>query len=180
MYHIKNDRRAVASAKRISDAFIELTQKKKVCEISISDIQRVSGVSRSTFYRSFDTPEDVIRLMCSQSFDEIFSLKNGLLVSVNCFNYWFDNSRVFELIIEAGQLDYFTQTFASHLIESALLQKHGLSAADYHYFSYMLSYAMAGFLSGWIARGRKETKAELLKCVLGPVKTLKPAMLASL
>lgn len=180
MYHIKNDRRAEASVKRICDAFIELTEKKKVYEISICDIQRVSGVSRSTFYRSFDTPEDVIRLMCSQSFDEIFSLKNGLLVSVNCFNYWFDNNRVFALIIEAGQLDFFAQTFASHLIESGLLQKHGLSAEDYHYFSYMLSYAMAGFLSGWIARGRTETKAELLRCVFDSVKTLKPAMLASL
>lgn len=180
MYHIRNDRRAEASAKRICDAFIELTETKKVAEISISDIRRVSGVSRSTFYRSFDTPEDVIRLMCSRSFDEIFRLKNGLLVSVNCFNYWFDNSRVLELIIEAGQLDYFAQTFASHLIESGLLQKHGLSSEDYHYFSYMLSYAMAGFLSGWIARGRRETKAELLKCVLSSIKTLKPALLISL
>lgn len=180
MYHIKKDKRAEASTKLICQAYIELLKSKDYSEITISDIQHVSGVSRSTFYRNFDTPNDIIKLLCDRGFDEIFDRKNGLLVSVNCFNYWFDNSDVLEMLIKTGQMDYFAQTFASHLIESGLLKNHMNSEANYHYLSYGLSYAMAGFLSGWISRGRKETKAELLKYIIHSMKNLKPATLISL
>jgi len=180
MYHIKNDKRSEASSEQISQAYIELLKTKDYRDITVSDIHHVSGISRSTFYRNFDTPDDIIKLLCDKGFDKIFESKYGLRISINCFNYWYDNSEILEMLMKAGQMDYFSQTFAAHLIDSGLLQKELGSDADYHYLAYMLSYSMAGFLSAWISRGRKETKAELLKCVLHSIKTLKPAMLISL
>lgn len=63
MYHIKNDKRAEKSAKLICDAMLQLISTKSFSEITVSDIQRVSSVSRSTFYRCFDCLADVLELM---------------------------------------------------------------------------------------------------------------------
>ena len=180
MYHIKKDKRAERSAELICNAIEKLMQDKDYQDITISDIQHASGVSRSTFYRNFDTQDDVLRLMCDRGFDEVFSKKNGLIVSVNCFNYWYDNSDILEALMKAGHVDYFAQAFNAHLIERNILIKHLNSEAEYQYFSSLLSYGIVGILTAWIERGRKESKAELMPIVVRTIKALKPAMLIGL
>ena len=54
MYHIKEDKRAQASVELICDGLKRCLKEKSFESVTISDIQRVSGVSRSTFYRNFD------------------------------------------------------------------------------------------------------------------------------
>lgn len=64
MYHIKEDKRAKASVELICGGLKRCLKEKSFESVTISDIQRVSGVSRSTFYRNFDRMEDVLALMC--------------------------------------------------------------------------------------------------------------------
>ena len=71
MYHISNDPRAIKSASLIADSVIALTQHTTFADISIATIQRESTVSRSTFYRLFDTTVDVLSYRCDQMFNEI-------------------------------------------------------------------------------------------------------------
>lgn len=52
MYHIKEDKRAKASVELICDGLKRCLKEKSFESVTISDIQRVSGVSRSTFYRT--------------------------------------------------------------------------------------------------------------------------------
>lgn len=74
MYHIKHDKRAESSVELICTAVLELLETKPLGEITISDVQRRSTVSRSTFYRNFDSLEDVLALLCDRGFDEIAAL----------------------------------------------------------------------------------------------------------
>ena len=67
MYHIKEDKRAQASVELICDGLKRCLKEKSFESVTISDIQRVSGVSRSTFYRNFDRIEDVLALMCDST-----------------------------------------------------------------------------------------------------------------
>lgn len=71
MYHIANDVRAKKSADLIADAVITLSQQTKFTDISIAAVQRESSVSRSTFYRLFDTTVDVLAYRCDQMVNEI-------------------------------------------------------------------------------------------------------------
>lgn len=66
MYHIKHDKRAESSVELICTAVLELLETKPLGEITISDVQRRSTVSRSTFYRNFDSLEDVLALLCDR------------------------------------------------------------------------------------------------------------------
>ena len=74
MYHIKHDKRAESSVELICTAVLELLETKPLGEITVSDVQRRSTVSRSTFYRNFDSLEDVLALLCDRGFDEIASV----------------------------------------------------------------------------------------------------------
>lgn len=71
MYHIANDPRAKRSADLIADTVVALAQHTEFAEISIAAIQRNSTVSRSTFYRLFDTTVDVLAYRCDQMVDAI-------------------------------------------------------------------------------------------------------------
>ena len=60
MYHIKSDKRSQASAAQIVRGLEECLKSIPLNTVTVSDIHRVTGISRATFYRLFDTPEDVL------------------------------------------------------------------------------------------------------------------------
>lgn len=76
MYHIAHDVRAQKSADLLVNATIALANQKPFNTISISELQRLSSVSRSTFYRLFDTPVDVLAYACEQMTAEIEEAMN--------------------------------------------------------------------------------------------------------
>ena len=49
----KNNKRKRESVEKIEKAFIELLQEKELKEISVSDICKITGLNRSTFYANF-------------------------------------------------------------------------------------------------------------------------------
>ena len=60
MYHISKDKRALQSSELIYNGLLECIKKKPFDQISVSDLQKASGVARSTFYRAFDNISDVL------------------------------------------------------------------------------------------------------------------------
>ena len=78
MYHIKNDKRARASTELICAGLLACMKEKPFARITITDVQRASTVSRSTFYRNFDCLEDVLALLCDRGFQAVFSEYNAL------------------------------------------------------------------------------------------------------
>lgn len=107
MYHIKEDKRAKASVELICDGLKRCLKEKSFESVTISDIQRVSGVSRSTFYRNFDRIEDVLALMCDRVFVEAF-LSDYANISEAVFRTWFRHQELIETIvgIDRGDMLY--------------------------------------------------------------------------
>ena len=54
------DKREQSSAKLIEDAFISLLEKRKYDLIPISLICKTAAISRNTFYRIFESKEDLL------------------------------------------------------------------------------------------------------------------------
>ena len=65
MYHISKDKRAVQSSELIYKGLLECIKKKPFDQITVSDLQKVSGVARTTFYRAFDNISDVLSVSVS-------------------------------------------------------------------------------------------------------------------
>ena len=73
MYHIREDKRSAQSAELIYQCILKLMDQKSYDLISVTDIQRKSGIARTTFYRCFDNISDVFLWKCDEAFHTAFS-----------------------------------------------------------------------------------------------------------
>lgn len=72
----KNNRRRRESQVKIEKAFIELLQTRKIKEITVSDIIKLTGLNRSTFYANYLDVYDLadqLRAELEGQFTELFS-----------------------------------------------------------------------------------------------------------
>ena len=167
MYHIKLDKRTEASAKLITEAVLALMEEKPFDAITITDIQRRSGVSRSTFYRSFDKLEDVLELLCDQGFQAAFDRGGNVPVAV--FRYWSENSGILEALVQIRRTDILYSSFRRTAADHPLLQGLQEDEAQYDYFVSIITSGMVGILTTWVEHGKTETGDEVLEKAVGAI-----------
>ena len=68
MYHIKNDKRSETSANALYHALIETLKTTPLEEVNITKLVEKAMVGRSTFYRNFDEPLDILKWKCDSLF----------------------------------------------------------------------------------------------------------------
>lgn len=73
----KEDLRIRRTKRGIKDAFLELLEKKPIDDITISEIAKVAGVNRKTFYRHYPTKYQIMEDIIDDSLNDlIFELEN--------------------------------------------------------------------------------------------------------
>lgn len=119
MYHIANDKRSKQSSMWIFEALERLMQAREYKDIKITDICREAKIGRVTFYRHYDTIEDVLRKRCDDKFDGLAEYFKEFYCGnpksepfIKPFlRYWYVHSGILELIIQANQSHIITDCF---------------------------------------------------------------------
>ncbi len=160
---MSNEGRNTYVINHITDALIELMEKKPFHDISISELCGLAGVGRASFYRNFETKEAVLQ----KHLEEI----------------WHDWAKDYE---SKNEKSYFVESllkcFYKYKDFNLLLYRHNLSGLIYEVVrwgtkidesetnveSYMKS-AIAGTVFGlvdeWMRRGMQETPDQILDIV---------------
>lgn len=176
MYHIKDDKRARASAALIYDGLISCLRRKPFESITISDILNESGVGRATFYRHFDNLADVLYMRCDACFSEVL---NGFIREceggneapgdflVYFFRYWMGHYELLETLTAINRLDIVYKSHFEHsrVITAYFLPDQDMESEDYIYFMSVRTSIMVGVLSSWVKTRRRKTPEELVRLI---------------
>lgn len=168
MYRINDNKRIQRSASLIKDALLTCLQEKDFKEITVSDIQRISGVSRATFYRIFDNTSDVLTYHCHCLLNNIMDQAETLFFHEHkdfllfLFQELINHHLFLETVFRSGCEDILLNA----LLNSSM-QRHTQRAypqANEKEMDYMIN-GICGFLVGilrtWIKHGKQENPEEL-------------------
>lgn len=172
MYHIKSDKRSQSSAAEIALGLQECLKTTPLKSITVSDIHRVTGISRATFYRLFDTPEDVLIYQLDQ-------MTEGAVVAYET-NQQISSVRLLEEIIALGLRNHtflkalvdngrydllfrYTEQSFHKLGELKKIFPEEMAQAERDYVIAHLSMSMVASQITWARNGQKEDAKDLIR-----------------
>lgn len=153
--------------KQMGDALIELLKEKPISKISIEELTKKADVGRATFFRHFDSKEDLLsyRLVeiykeyMGDSFDASYS---DIDHSIKFFNYYKDTLDLHVLLLDNNLESVIFEGFRNVLIP---LEKQ--SETDNLYTTFFTAYGLFGVILKWIKGGCKESSEEMAKLCRG-------------
>lgn len=172
MYHISNDKRAKKSAELIYQGLLSCLENKNFDQITVTDLQKASGVARTTFYRAFDNMSDVLYWKCDLCFQEVLGsfteeqFANEMELVYQYFSYWTDHKDILELLMKINRYDII---YSCHMNAAlAVQEKFGACSEQQPHSNYFLA-IRTGFtisiLTAWLQGGSKESLEEIIEIV---------------
>ncbi|MBO4953917.1 MAG: TetR/AcrR family transcriptional regulator [Clostridia bacterium] len=157
----KNNKRRRESVEKIEKAFVSLLQDRELKEISVSDICKMTGLNRSTFYANFIDIYDLadkIREHLEQDFSAQFKEEQGResYGAVTMFKHIKDNPLFYQTYFKLGY------------DEQHQGMVYDIARAEQDFDNKHIDYHIAFFRSGinaiikmWLAGGCKESPEEM-------------------
>ena len=179
------DRRQQKTRTAIFSAFSTLLAEKSYSKITVQEIIDEANVGRSTFYAHFETKDDLLREMCTDLFNHVFSehldsesthdfsLTQGepRTVITHILYHLRDNKRniIGVLNCESGEL--FLNFFKQYLIEMVtpcllVTVDHSGAKVPYEFLMNHISGSFVNMVQWWIQNGLKQTPEELAEYFL--------------
>lgn len=158
----KNNKRRKESQERIEKAFIELLQASEIKDITVSDIIKITGLNRSTFYANyldiFDLA-DKTRTKLEQEFSNLFA----------DYDYFNERSGALKMFRHIQENQLFYQTYFKLCYDDKhLISIYDPKRAEQEHISGNLKYHIEFFRNGlnaiiklWLAGGCKESAEEM-------------------
>ena len=176
MYHISNDKRSYQSVQLIIQALLRDLNQHPLQEITIRALCENAGVGRVTFYRHFDSIDDVLRKHCDDTFDQ---LKNYLQKFYEehskhepflkpFLQFWYQDSQILEILIRYNKQDMIREALM-RMIQSTKRRPEKSEALNAYHVAVQIAVAIA-ILSKWIEHGKNVSVDVLTQSIL---KTLK-------
>lgn len=166
MFHFSNDKRALESAELLRKALVRQLDEKSFEHIGVTDLCREAGVSRTTFYRLFDTPSDIIRWNCEVSVQSLvaeYKEQAGNPRGLFRFNirHIFEHPDAMILAYRAERLDIADSTFQRHMGEflEPHMSRDGISESDMRYSHLIASGIIGAAFKAWYEQGMQESAA---------------------
>lgn len=175
------DRRQQKTRNAIFDAFSELLSQKSFNKITVQEIIDAANVGRTTFYAHFETKDDLLREMCTEIFDHVFSdtqqeenthdfslaaEKPEALITHILYHLRDNRKNILGILsCESGELflrffrQYLNKALSSHMIGS------GSSKSDIpqDFLMNHISGSFVNMVQWWIKNGLKQSPEELAK-----------------
>jgi len=179
LYHLTSNIKTHQSAELIYHALCELIKNKNINSITIKELVEEAGVGRATFYRLFDSIEDVLHYKCDASFVDLrqyiiqFRKSEQLIGPTTStdllkplLRFWYLDSFIIEIIIKINRLDILMSNVESMFsIMFSQLDHNSNSDFQEEYFVSMRSGILFNILVTWI-KNKKDIPPDTLADIL--------------
>lgn len=155
---MSNEGRNLYVTQHITIALLELMKSKHINNISIGELCDLAGVGRASFYRNFESKEDVIARELKKRLDEWWLsaiVKPDFNFVQALFEHYYENSDIYLLLYRQG---------LSHLSLQSVLSACGPKREQCNinaYESAFFAYGLYGWIEEWFKRGMQETPVEM-------------------
>ena len=173
MHNSKNPS-AIRSQKEITDALLQLMQEHPYDEITIKQILLESGLARKTFYRNFDSKDDVLISLLRKNMSEYFEIVNNARGDVLTTIFEFaDRNRELLLLLDKNNMLHIPLQCLNEYSKVMLTQQNKELNPFYSLFEgleseYLVALNMGAVwnvISLWVRRGMKESPEEVKSTV---------------
>ncbi len=157
---------------QITKALISLMKKKKITDISISEICDKAQVGRASFYRNYDSKEEVIERHTEHM---IQSWADNIEMDPNANIYNFFASLFDHFQTNSGFYKALYKQNMSPMILNAIRKKLNVNPDTNPaalYSSAFTAYGIFGWIDIWFSSGMKETPEELNRIIVGNINTM--------
>ena len=165
LYHpmnMNNEQKNTWVKRQITAALLNLLKEKKLADISVSELTDRAGVGRVSFYRNYQTKEDILREESDRLIQEW-----GKLYEVNpesapetlfpsLFDFYREHRDFYTTLYEAGMSTIMMDTIISTI--QITPEMPNLEA----YMKSFWAYGIYGWMLEWIKRGMQESGSELI------------------
>lgn len=170
MYHVPKDKRALRSAENLYQGLREVLKSKTFKEVTVSDLQKASGISRSTFYRLFDNPSDLLEWKLDSCLDEVFQAVPAARRSLDLeiirqfFTYLISQQELLDLLDDIRHPSLIPRCISrfgdklSNRFDDCI-EKDPLRS---QYFQSMRLGMLMGIMRTWLDNGHKESVDEMM------------------
>lgn len=173
MYHVSNDKRSKKSAELIWQGMEACLQEKSLDKLRITDIYEKSYVSRATFYRLFDSLQDVLVYECDCIYTRLAEgLNQSLFKSKQEFflyliEEWIKHDVLIKTLAENGMMNiiYNTHMKNTDLMKKLFLKNMTISGTEADYLVSILANIIPASVNVWYLHGKKEAPNEIYQAV---------------
>lgn len=157
---MSNEGRNAYVIEHINEALFGLLEKKALNDISISEICETAGVGRMSFYRNYESKEDVIKkrlLKLIQEWGKDFEAKGEpTYFSENLLQHYYKYKKFYLLLYKQG---------LSNMIHETIRAAVKLDEAENNFERYaksMIAGMIWGWVDEWMRLGMPETPEEIV------------------
>lgn len=143
-------------------ALFALLKKKSFQSITVSDLVKKSGASRASFYRNYESKEQIVDEFCKQVFGDVFEehpINVGNIRGQVCriFLRIHDHHEELLLLRQAGLLDYIDK----YVFDGTMAQINDNQVLNNKYQPYFFAGAASAMIKAWIEFGFLESPEEI-------------------
>ncbi len=147
----------------VETALIQLMKEQEFDKISITQIVKRAGVSRSAYYRNYSSKEDILSNVFEQAVETILdaiaqpvSEMNEEEIYTRLFHRILEDENLFQIILKAGQENQFLQAINHMTIDSTDIEH-----PEVRYHAIMWIGSTVNLIFRWLEGGKKETPEEM-------------------
>lgn len=167
--------KSLNAQKELLDGLLQLMGRKKLKDISVTELCERSGVSRMAFYRNYDSKEEILVRYLDDRFELYLDEARAEAIdkpydfALMFFRYFGKQRRFLRLLVKSGMQTILLERFDRYLLRifDSILAGRADDSPAFHYAVQFASGGLYKTLVDWVSRGPEASEEEMAAIVGG-------------